>query len=407
MGTTTVARRPPGIEMKTAEKEQAVWRMALARVPGIGVGYTKKLIHVFGDAANVFRASGSELLSAGLPEDRRRAILEFQGRAPLEDEVEQLCAKGVRLLYFTDRDYPQRLLSIRDAPPLFFYEGNADLNAHKIIAIVGTREADGYGRQMTRELVEHFRPAGVLVVSGLASGIDATAHSAALKAGMPTVGVLGNGLGQIFPADNRTLSREMTEKGGLLTTLPYDAKAERYHFPNRNRWVAGMCDALVVVQSRKEGGSMLTVAHAREIGRPIYAVPGRPSDRQSEGCNLLIQQGIARMLCSGQQLAADMGWAWPQGGVGAQASLAFGEGGGPRASGQGDDHRLVLGSRDRGPAEGRLLELIRQKNTPDIDELAACSNLDASALALLLLELELRGAITVLPGKRYMPAGGG
>jgi DNA processing protein len=407
MSTTTVARCPPGRDMNTAKKEEAVWRMALSRVPGIGVAYTKKLIRSFGDAASVFRATGSQLLSAGLPEDRLPAVLEFNGQAQLEAEVELLYSKNIRLIYFTDSDYPQRLLSIRDAPPLLYYEGNADLNTNKIVAMVGTRSADEYGRQITGQIVQQLRPVGALIVSGLASGIDAAAHKAAIGADVPTVGVLGNGLGQVYPVENRSLSRTMTKKGGLLTTLPYDAKAERYHFPNRNRWVAGMCDALIVVQTPRKGGSMLTVAHAREMRKPIYAVPGRLSDSQSEGCNQLIQQGIARMLCSGKQLAADMGWAWPQGGVGTQASLAFGPGDGPLAPGSGDDGGLALEPRDRGSAEGRLLELIREKNTPDIDELVACSNLDASVLALLLLELELRGAIAVLPGKRYTPAGGG
>jgi len=357
--------------------------MALSRTHGIGVAYTKKLIAVFGDARGIFKASQKELQAAGLPEKLARAILEFDAWAQLEAEAAVLAAKGIRVYYFTDPDYPQRLLLLADAPPLLYYRGNADLNAKRIVAVVGTRYANDYGKKITAQLIAQMGPAAPLIISGLARGIDAAAHGAALENALPTVGVLGHGLATVYPPENRLLAETMVEKGGLLTSYAYSVKAERFNFPMRNQLVAGLCDALVVVETALEGGSMITIGHARSQGKSIFAVPGRLGDHQSRGCNQLIQQGVARLLSSGEQLAAEMGWMWPMEGAGVQATLAFGP------------------ARVDTP-EDRLLKLIREKENPGTDELILYSGLDASVVALALLQLELRGAITVLPGKRYL-----
>jgi DNA processing protein len=374
----------PGARIHT--KEQNIWRMALTRIPGIGVVSMKKLITIFGEAAEVFRASRSALLSAGLSKESAQAILQFDAQDQLKAELQWLIRNGVRLLYFTDAEYPQRLISTAKAPPLLYYRGTADLNAKKIVAVVGTRNADEYGRQIARELIAQLRPADPLIISGLALGIDTAAHKAALENDLPTVGVLGHGFGKLYPAANAALSKAMVRQGGLLTSFAYHVTPERYNFPMRNTIVAGLCDALIVVQTRQEGGSMITVGLAQKFGKKIFAVPGRLSDSRSEGCNQLIRQGVAKLLCSGEQLAAELGWTWPEGGKGAQASLDFGA-----------DQRV------EDTPEGRLLQVIREKENPDIDELVLCSRLDASAVAMLLLRLELRGAIVALPGKRYMP----
>lgn len=366
----------------TPEAEQTIWRMALNGTPGIGVAYTKKLIAAFGDAAHIFHASQKQLHAAGLPVKLAIAITEFNAYDQVKAEAALLAAKGIRLIYFTDADYPQRLLSISDAPPLLYYRGNADLNAKKVVAIVGTRFAGDYGRQITAQLIAQLRPAVPLIISGLATGIDATAHQAAIKNQLPTIGVLAHGLKTIYPSQNKPLAEAMLANGGLLTSYHYSVKAEPYYFSARNRLVAGMCDALIVVETGLEGGSMITVGHARSLGKPIFAVPGRLGDFRSHGCNRLIQQGVARLLSSGDQLAAELGWTWPAGGTGVQTTLPFGA------------------ARTDTP-EDRLVRLIREKENPDIDELILCSGLDSSTVALTLLQLELQGTISVLPGKRY------
>lgn len=375
------------IAIAESQTEQTVLRMALTRLPGIGVGYAKKLIDAFGDAARIFKVGEKELLKAGLTEARARAIVEFDGWAQLKSEAALLDAKGIRLLYFTDPDYPQRLLSTSDAPPLLYYRGKADLNAKKTIAIVGTRFATAYGKRIAAQLTTQLQPVAPLIISGLAIGIDAAAHKAAVENRLPTVGVLAHGLSTIYPRENKQLSEDMLEKGGLLTSYAYAARAERYNFPMRNWLVAALCDALIVVETGLKGGSMLTVGHARTLGKPIFAVPGRLGDPHSQGCNRLIQQGVARLLSSGEQLAAEMGWTWPASGVGVQADLGFGS------------------ARPDTP-EARLLQVIGDKESPGIDEIILCSGLDASVVALTLLQLELAGAIAVLPGKRYMQASG-
>lgn len=371
-------------EVLIPEKEgQAVWQVALTRVPGIGEVYTKKLIRVFGDARSIFESSRSKLLSAGLPERAIQAILEFDPEL-LTAELQGLSAIGIRILFFTDHDYPQRLLSLPDAPPLLYYRGKADLNAKKILAVVGTRAAGAYGKQVTASLIRELGPDGPLVISGLALGIDAAAHSAALANDLPTVGVLGHGLKSIYPPEHRGLADAMIAKGGLLTALDYTVTAAPYHFPARNRLVAGLCDALLVVETALEGGSMLTVADARRYGKRIFSVPGRVTDHRSAGCNALIRQRVATMISSGKELAAEMGWAFPAGSDGVQASLGF---------------ESSTGCAD--PSQTRLLQLIREKETPGIDELISYSRLDASTVASALLQLELSGSISVLPGKRY------
>ena len=399
------------------EGREEIYQIGLSRTPGIGLAHAKKLIKRFGSASEVFRATKDELLSAGLREEPAQAILEFCGHAAVEAEVRVLASKKIRPLFFTDPDYPRRLLSIPEAPPILFYRGKADLNTKKILAVVGTRAADDYGKQMTanliRQLAQPIRQLaepigqladpGLLVVSGLAFGIDAAAHSAAMVNRLPTVAVLGHGLGTIYPTEHRAMADAMVEEGGLLTALDYHVRAERFHFPDRNRWVAGMCDALLVVETGKEGGSMLTVNCAVKYGKKIFAVPGRATDHRSAGCNSLIRQGTAQMVSSGQELTAAMGWEWPAGGAGTQAKLEFGRPGG------GAQTMMESGSSADGSlsAEDRLLGLLRKKESSAIDELIACSHLDASAVALSLLNLELRGSVRGLPGKRYMLAGGG
>ena len=391
-------------EVCTVENEQLLYPLALTRIKGIGVVQTKKLMAYFGDAAEVFRAPLAGLLAAGLPVRAAEEILAFDedrhNHERVAAELEMLRQRSIRPVFFTDAAYPQRLSGLSDAPPLLYYQGNADLNAKRIVAIVGTRSPDGYGEHITAELIGKLASLGVLVISGLALGVDTAAHNAALENNLSTVGILGQGLAtRIYPWKNAKLAEKMVVQGGLLSSFPADEKPARYNFPARNQVVAGLCDALVVVQTKRDGGSMLTAAHAKRYGRKIFAVPGRPTDILSEGCNWLIQRGDAQLLSSGEQLAAAMGWAWPEGGAGVQVPLAF-------ASGPVSD--VGLGTAmdgcggDDGRMEVRLLEIIAERDGAGIDELAVYSGLDASVVALVLLRLELRGSVIALPGKRYI-----
>ena len=374
----------PLSDEKALLEEETLYRIALTRTKYIGAAYTKKLVGKFGDARSVFRAEESALLETGIKADAAAAILRFEGHAALETELLQLERKGVRVLFFTDKDYPDRLRDLSDAPPLLFYKGKADLNAKRIVAVVGTRIPSDYGREVTAHLIGQMAQPGMLIISGLALGIDAAAHKAAITHGLPTVGVLGHGFGCLYPAENKPLATEMLKEGGLLTSLPYSAKPEAYHFPDRNLIVAALCDALLVVETARKGGSVVTVKEALRFDRKLFAVPGRIMDTRSAGCNWLIRQNKAAMLTAGEQLPAAMGWGWPEGGVGAQACLSFSSAEGAQTN-PGDS----------------LLQLLKQQDGMTIDEIAARTGHPPSSLALLLLRLELKGSIKLLPGKKY------
>jgi DNA processing protein len=364
--------------------EETLYRIALTRLPGIGAVHTKRLIERFGDATGVFRANERQLRMPGLRPESIQAILEFREDPALKTELQWLEQKAVRLLFFTDPDYPKRLLAISDAPPLLFYRGNADLNASRIVSVVGTRAASEYGKRVTAQLLGQLAQTGAIVISGLALGIDAAAHSAALANRLPTVAVLAHGLSTIYPPQHWNMAKTMISAGGLLTTFRHDIRPERHHFPDRNRLVAGLCDALIVVETAKKGGSMVTAAHARQLGKKIFAVPGRLTDHRSAGCNWLIEHGIARLLTSGDQLSAAMGWQWATGTEGRQSSLIF------------DQQGTLTGS-----PEDRVLQHLRGKESLSLDELLVYSQLDPGTLALTLLNLEVTGSICNLRGKRY------
>lgn len=363
-------------------EEQALYQLALTRTPGIGPAYTRKLIGHFGDAASVFQAKKEKLLAV-LRKETAEAILGFCGHSRLKDELSQLKKNGVRILFFTDPAYPRRLNSFSDTPPLLFYQGNADLNAKNTLAVIGTRSPSDYGRQVTAQLIGQLSQPDLLLISGLALGIDAAAHTAALNNHLPTVGILGHGFQHLYPPENRTLAKAMLREGGLLTSFAYDTAPETFHFPMRNAVIAALSDAVLVVETGRKGGSLLTVNKALAYSRTLFALPGRVTDQRSAGCNWLIRQGKAQLLTSAEQLQATMGWKWPAGRTGIQGTLS-------------------LPSLEPGMvSEDRLLQLIKEKDSLSIDELTARSRLSPSTVALLLLNLELQGSIRALPGKRY------
>lgn len=370
-------------------EEDILYQVALTRTPGIGAAHTKKLVDHFGSAKAIFHAEKKALAAAKIPHEAADRIANFHDWATLENELALLEKKGIRTLFTSDKDYPQRLLRLPDTPPLLYYKGKADLNTKKIIAIVGTRGPSDYGRQITEQLIRQLTQPDLLIISGLAYGIDACAHKAALKNNIPTVGVLGHGLAQIYPHEHTRLAGDMLAEGGLLTSFPLNTRPEPWHFPTRNNLVAGLCDALLVIETGKKGGSLLTVENAHTYHKKVFAVPGKLTDHRSAGCNSLIQQGKAEMLLSCQQLQTSMGWEWPAGQMGVQARLPFQE---------KDSTQTAI---EQNPQEKILLKLLTETKSLSLDELATQSQLEISAVAIHLLNLELQGFISPLPGQRY------
>src|SRR5450432_1675505 len=270
-------------------ENELLYRIALTRVPGIGPVRTKILIRHFGEAGAVFRAAAGTLEKIRwIGEARARAIKDFREFQAAEKELVFLEKYKIQPLFFTDPVYPTRLLRHRNAPALLFYKGTADLNAPKILAVVGTRTPTEYGRQATDKLIGSLALPDLLIISGLAYGIDAAAHKAALCHALPTIGVLGHGLDRIYPQQHAGMARAMVKAGGLLTGFVTGTEPEEHNFPIRNRIIAALCDALIVVETGFRGGSMLTVNDALACRRKIFALPGRITDNKSAGCNALI-----------------------------------------------------------------------------------------------------------------------
>ena len=264
----------------------------------------KMLVSHFGDAESVFKASPGKLLR--VPGIGTKIISQLNFREALkkaEEELRFIEKNDIEIIFYTDSAYPKRLKNCSDSPVLLFSKGNANLNVQHVVSIVGTRNATEYGKHLCRQLVEELQQYNVLVVSGLALGIDVTAHKEAVKLNMPTVGVLGHGLDRLYPSQNRSTADKMILNGALLSEYPSGTIPDKENFPQRNRIVAGMADATVVIEAGVKGGALITAEIANSYNRDVFAFPGRVGDNYSEGCNFIIRNNKAQLLTC----AADLG----------------------------------------------------------------------------------------------------
>jgi DNA processing protein len=357
-------------------------QIALTLLPQVGAVTAKILVSYCGSAEGVFKSTRKELLK--IPGIGAAAIAHIHTSEVLhlaERELKFIEEYGIKPVFYTDPTYPVRMLQCYDGPALIFFKGSSTdlLNADRIIAIVGTRQPTEHGKAMCEELVEGLLPYNVTMVSGLAYGIDITAHRKSCVVGMPNMGVLGHGLGSIYPSQHRGTALKMVENGGLISEYIHNAKPDREHFPMRNRIIAGMCDALLVVETAASGGSMITASLAGRNEREIFAVPGRPHEPKSAGCNYLIRTHQAKLIESAMDIASALRWD---------------EAGKPRAI----QTQLLL---DLEPADRELINIVRANPEIQVDQLSIASGLSPGALAARILSLEFRGVIKTLPGKRY------
>lgn len=340
------------------------------------------MIQHFGKASAIFKAKTSILENIdGIGSIRANCIKGFKDFESAEKEIRFIEKYKIKPLFLTDKDYPRRLLNCYDAPALLFYKGAANLNASRVISIVGTRNHTEYGKSFTEKLVKDLAEENVLVVSGLAFGIDAIAHKAALKYGLPTVGAVGHGLDIIYPSENKTLAKEMIQQeGGIISEFFSGTKPDKHNFPLRNRIVAGLADATVVIETAVKGGSMITAKLADSYNRDVFAVPGRVDDSKSKGCNYLIQYNKAILLTDAKQLLQVMGWEEKKKNNAPQQKELFIE---------------------LSPEENQLVQLLKEKEMLHIDEINQHCDLSSSSIAAAILNLELQNVITTLPGKMY------
>lgn len=369
--------------MRHNNTEISLTRLAFSRIKGMTLAGARHILEIVGSEEALFTLDLREierqtgLGSRHFNEPMRRELLDCAAR-----EAEFISAHGVRPLYFTDDDYPRRLLECDDAPLMLYTMGNCNLNARHIVGIVGTRNATLYGVNFINKLVDDLaaRIEDVVIVSGLALGCDITAHRRAIADGIPTVAVVAHGLDTVYPAENRNDAVKIARgAGALVTDYPSGTRPFRGNFLARNRIVAGLSDCLVVAESAADhGGALHTARLAQEYNREVFALPGRTSDHYSGGCNKLIRRQIAQLCEGADDLIAAMGWT-------------------PRPT-EGEQQQLF---RELSADEEAVVAYLRMNGEGQINTLTAHTGIPVGRLMGMLMELEMDGLVISVPGSRY------
>ena len=309
-----------------------------------------------------------------------------EARKRAEEELEYDIRYGIEPITMNDERYPQRLKDCDDAPLMLFYKGNANLNQQRIINIVGTRHCTPYGEDLIRRFITDLKQLSprVLIVSGLAYGVDIVAHRQALASGYETVGVLAHGLDDLYPRQHRETAAKMIEQGGLLTEFLTRTNADKINFVRRNRIVAGMSDACILIESAAHGGGLITCDISQSYNRDVFAFPGRIGDYYSEGCNNLIRNNGATLITSAEDFVKDMRWQ-------DDATLM-------RAKQQGIERSLFP---ELSPEEELIVQILSKTNDLQINIISVKSNIDIGRLTSILFTLEMKGIIRTLAGGMY------
>jgi DNA processing protein len=362
--------------------EELLYQVGLTLINGIGDGYAKSLLAYCGSARTIFESGKATLLKIpGIGEYAANAVVHSKEvLKEAEKELRFMEENHVQPLFYTDPAYPQRLKYCHDSPILLYYKGNADLNTAKIISIVGTRLPTEYGIQQTEKFISELRGSGILIVSGLAYGIDILSHKRALENDLDTVGVVAHGHDQFYPKLHEPIARKMYKKGGILTDFKSGTNPDAVNFPKRNRIVAGMCDALIVMESKRDGGSLITATIANSYNKDVFAFPGRANDPQSEGCNAFIKMNRASLIENAADLFYQMGWnTEPKQKTSNQIPLPL----------------------NLSADEQKIVTVLSDKKQVHMDEISYASSFPVSKVASLLLQLEFSNIVRSLPGKMY------
>lgn len=367
----------------------AQWRewLALRSVHGVGNVSFRLLLERFDSPQAVFAASVARLTDAGLQPAVARAIVSFDQWGAVDAELEQIVRAGVRLVTQADSEYPKNLTHIHDPPPFVYIRGSLEPQDQVAVAIVGARSASPYGRDVTRQLARDLAHRRVTVVSGLARGIDAEAHRAALEAGGRTIGVLGSGLDVLYPSEHRRLARDMTQHGAVLSEFALGSQPEAGHFPYRNRVISGLSLGTVVIEAAEKSGSLITARCALEQNREVFAVPGHITASRSRGPHDLIKQG-AKLVESVEDILVEIAPTVP---VRAEAQDGTGA-----VSGQPGLSAIAALEPDE-----ELLVKLFDGEPLHVNVLIARSGLGPARVLEVLLGLELKGMVSQLPGTHF------
>ncbi len=357
-----------------------LYKIGITLIPKIGVVNGKQLIAFTGGAEAVFKENSKAL--GKIPNIGSVAIKSILSQNVLiraEKEIEFINKNGIQTLFYTEKDYPSRLSHCHDGPIMLYFKGNAKLNSQRVVSIVGTRRATNYGKDICREITAHLKNYNILHLSGLAYGIDSCSHREALDNGITSVGILGHGLDILYPTQNRKIAEKMIENGGLLTEFISGTKPDRENFPKRNRIVAGMSDAIVVIESKRKGGALITADLGNSYNRDVFAVPGRAGDEYSVGCNYLIRTNRAALIENGSNLTYFMSWEESEKEINKQPKLFI----------------------ELNNEEQMIYDSVLNNNEISIDKISITTGIKPSTVASTLLKLEFEGLVRVLPGKLY------
>lgn len=359
--------------------DELKYQIGITLIDSIGDITAKKLIAYCGSVEAVFHENKKALLK--IPQVGRsaaEAVIRQNVLLQAEKEVEFIRNRNIQPLFFLDRDYPERLKYCEDSPVMLYCRGKMDLNRKRVVSIIGTRSATSQGKKICEELVGQLIERDVSIMSGLAYGIDITAHKAALRNNIETCAIVAHGHDRVYPRLHSSTLEHMYENGGLITEFVSGTNPDRENFPKRNRIIAGLADAVIVIESAKKGGSLITAEIANSYNRDVFAVPGRLSDKYSTGCNWLIKTNKAVLLESIKDLEYVMGWEEK----GKQAAV---------------QKKLSL---ELKPEERVLVELLKEQKL-GIDLLCLKSQLSSGKVAATLTNLEFAGIVTSLPGKVF------
>lgn len=355
--------------------------LALRYIPGIGPVLAKTLIAYIGETGKIFSTKKSHLQKIpGIGEKTIDNLLKHatEVREKAEAQWEDLEKKNIRVLHYLEDKYPKRLKQCTDGPLLLFYKGKTDFNHPKTLAVVGTRRMTDYGRKMIHKLVEDLQAFDIQFISGLAFGVDACVHQECVKKEIQNLAVLGHGLHTLYPPEHRKLAEKIQENGAILSEYTTDDDFNKENFPERNRLIAGMADATIVIETGLKGGSIITAHLAAGYHRDVMALPGRAGDPLSEGCNALIKENLAAMIENATDVIKLMGW---QNESPTKAKVI--------------QRQLFV---ELEPEEKTIMDVLYQRETLSIDDLSSASQLSIGETAVNVLQLELKGLVTQLPG---------
>ena len=361
--------------------DELLYAVALTKIEKVGAVTAKNLISYCGSPQAVLKEKKQHLLRIPqIGEGIAQAIQDPTIFSKAEEELRFTEQEQIQVIYYQDALYRSRLNNYQDSPLILYYKGTSNLNQEKIIAVVGTRKVTEYGKKLIQQLIDGIRDLNILVVSGLAYGVDSLAHKKCVEEHIETIGILGHGLDRMYPEVNTQLAKQMQRHGGVLTEFGMNTKPDRENFPKRNRIVAGMSDAVLVIETLREGGSMITASYANQYNKDVFAVPGKTSDVYSSGCNFLIKNHQAQLIESAEDLILNMRWD-----VAAKSP-------------KGIQQSLFV---ELDASEKQLIEILQNNNAVSIDYFYQNTEFSPSQLASVLLNLEFKGLVQLEPGKKY------